>query len=188
MADLSHLLGAVYGDGQPDPDGPPVPVEPPAADRVPATPEPPDWADDAHLDAAFAGWTPGPPDEAPAAERALVADVRPPQSGNALDDDIAAALSEALVPKREAAAELAAAAAGTDTTQDTDADHIPVDAQEPEPTPQPAPTESVEKAVLLPVPEAPALHVARVWQRSDDDILPHRKGKGLRISLPLRRG
>ena len=47
---------------------------------------------------------------------------------------------------------------------------------------------SVEKAVLLPAPVAPAVHVARQWERSDDDILPTRKAKGLRISLPLRRG
>src|SRR5205085_5802 len=46
MAELSNLLGAVYGDGattQRDPDGPPIPVEPPAAERGPAVP---DWADD----------------------------------------------------------------------------------------------------------------------------------------------
>ena len=174
LADLSHLLGAVYGDGQHDPDGPPVPVEPPATQR---SPDPPDWADDAHLDAAFADWTPGPPDEAPPAERAVVAEVIPPATGKPLADDIAAALSEALVPKRAAAAELTATTAN--------GDHIPVKDEEPEPAPQPAP---VEKAVLLPAPAAPAVHVARQWERSDDDILPTRRAKGLRISLPLRRG
>jgi hypothetical protein len=176
MADLSHLLGAVYGDDQHDPDGPSVPVEPPAAERPP---EPPEWADDAHLDAAFAGWTPGPPDEAPAAERAVLsgAGSEPPPP---LADDLAAALSEALVPKREAAAELTA------TTADTaHPDPVPVKEQEPEAVPQPAP---VEKAVLLPTPVEPAVHVARQWDRSDDDILPERKAKGLRLSLSLRRG
>src|SRR5207245_1214218 len=85
-----HLLGAVYGDEHRDPDGPSVPVEPPAAERAP---DPPEWADDAHLDAAFADWTPGPPDGAPAAERAVVADADPGTTGTRLADDIAAGAS-----------------------------------------------------------------------------------------------
>ena len=65
MADLSHLLGAVYGDDAHDEAAvrlDPAPVNHP--------PEAPDWADDERLDAAFATWTPGPHPEAPAAERA----------------------------------------------------------------------------------------------------------------------
>jgi len=178
MADLSHLLGAVYGDEHRDPDGPSVPVEPPAAER---SPDPPEWADDAHLDAAFADWTPGPPDGAPAAERAVVADADPGTTGKPLADDIATALSDALAPKRAAAAELTATASGGT------GDWAPAQEQEPAPPPAPEPV-PVEKAVLLPAPAAPALHVVRQWNRSDDDILPTRRGKGLRFSLPLRRG
>ena len=56
MADLSDLLGDVYGPVQPaDPDGPPVPHEPPASHRVPAVPE---WASDERLDEAFKDWAP----------------------------------------------------------------------------------------------------------------------------------
>lgn len=71
MGDLSELLGDLYGTyGSPDPDGPPVRHEPPAHERAPL----PDWADDDELDRAFAGWQPGPPPEAPAAERNVLAD------------------------------------------------------------------------------------------------------------------
>ncbi|MBV9410921.1 MAG: hypothetical protein JO148_04955, partial [Acidimicrobiia bacterium] len=98
MPDLSNLLGAVYGDGPSKPardadDEAHVEHEPAAADRSPAVP---DWADDEHLDAAFAEWKPGPPADASPTEHAFVMDAdddpAPP-----LADDLAAALSEALV-------------------------------------------------------------------------------------------
>ena len=104
MPDLSNLLGAVYGDTSSDTDRDPadeahVEREPAASDRAPAVP---DWADDEHLDAAFAQWKPGPPADASPVERAFVKDTAfikdtaddpaPP-----LADDLAAALSEALV-------------------------------------------------------------------------------------------
>src|SRR5207302_165744 len=71
MSDLSDLLGELYGR---DPDGPPVRHEPAAEQRM--VPEwraqraVPDWADEDELDRAFASWRPGPPADAPAAERA----------------------------------------------------------------------------------------------------------------------
>ena len=98
MPDLSNLLGAVYGDGPSTPSRDPedeahVEREPAAQDRGPAVP---DWADDDHLDAAFAEWKPGPSEDATPAEHAFVQDAdddpAPP-----LPDDLAAALSEALV-------------------------------------------------------------------------------------------
>jgi hypothetical protein len=98
MPDLSNLLGAVYGDGpsstSPDPeDEAHVEKEPAADERGPAVP---DWADDDHLDAAFAQWKPGPADDASPVEHAFVKDNDddPPPP---LADDLAAALSEALV-------------------------------------------------------------------------------------------
>src|SRR5690348_8752113 len=112
MPDLSNLLGAVYGDGPStsrDPeDEAHVEKEPAAHERGPAVP---DWADDEHLDAAFAQWKPGPSEDATPAEHAFVHDAdedpAPP-----LADDLAAALSEALV-----------AASGTaDDTADPTAD------------------------------------------------------------------
>jgi hypothetical protein len=98
MPDLSNLLGAVYGDGPSskdrDPeDEPHVEREAAADERTPAVP---DWADDEHLDAAFAQWKPGPAEDAAPAEHAFVVpatDDPPPP----LADDLAAALSEALV-------------------------------------------------------------------------------------------
>jgi hypothetical protein len=70
MADLSNLLGDVYGDdsdrgrgrAEPSPSGD-SPGESSPRDRTP------DWAEESVLDAAFANWVPGPPPDAPAAER-----------------------------------------------------------------------------------------------------------------------
>ena len=97
MPDLSNLLGAVYGDGESSSDRDPqdeahVEREPAASERGPKVP---DWADDDHLDAAFAEWKPGPAADASPAEHAFVQDTddAPPP----LADDLAAALSEALV-------------------------------------------------------------------------------------------
>src|SRR4051812_3609592 len=98
MPDLSNLLGTVYGDGPStssrDPeDEEHVEREPAAHERTPGVP---DWADDEHLDEAFAQWKPGPSEDASPAEHAFAKDAHddpaPP-----LADDLAAALSEALV-------------------------------------------------------------------------------------------
>lgn len=76
--DLSKVLGDVYaGNG---------------STTAQAVPE---WADDAHLDEAFASWTPGPPPEAPAAEREMAMH-SDPTSRRRIDDDLAVALTEAL--------------------------------------------------------------------------------------------
>src|SRR2546423_15448834 len=100
MPDLSNLLGAVCGDGPSAKDRDPedeahVEHEAAASERT-ATPAVPDWADDEHLDAAFAQWKPGPSDGASPVEHALAKDTddEPPPP---LADDLAAALSEALV-------------------------------------------------------------------------------------------
>ncbi|MBV8304299.1 MAG: hypothetical protein JOZ04_08825 [Acidimicrobiia bacterium] len=98
MPDLSNLLGAVYGDtpssAPRDPeDEAHVEREAAAEERGPAVP---DWANDERLDAAFAQWKPGPSAEATQAEHAFArqnGDDPPPP----LADDLAAALSEALV-------------------------------------------------------------------------------------------
>jgi len=74
--DLSKLLGDLYETNEAD-----APVDAPLADTpvgdasatAPAAAQPPgpDWADERLLDEAFASWTPGPPDDAPAAEREM---------------------------------------------------------------------------------------------------------------------
>src|SRR4051794_24348214 len=78
MPDLSNLLGAVYGDSPSstprDPeDEAHVEHEPAAEERAPAVPA---WADDEHLDAAFAQWKPGPSSDASPDEHAFVKDAR----------------------------------------------------------------------------------------------------------------
>jgi hypothetical protein len=61
MSDLSKVLGDLYGgDDQPS-------VAPPRNFRA----EAPEWAAEERLDEAFSDWTPGPPPDAPAAEREM---------------------------------------------------------------------------------------------------------------------
>src|SRR5436190_7860608 len=99
MPDLSNLLGAVYGDsgsekGRDPEDEAHVEHEPAAAERGPSVP---DWADDEHLDAAFDQWKPGPSADASPAEHAFVRETDDDDLPPPLPDDLAAALSEALV-------------------------------------------------------------------------------------------
>ena len=65
--DLSKLLGELYQeDDRSSADGDrdrPKPAEAPASG--------PEWSDEARLDRVFASWTPGPPADAPAAEREM---------------------------------------------------------------------------------------------------------------------
>jgi hypothetical protein len=54
MSDLSQLLGDLYADETPT--------------------KAPSWSSDEALDDAFSSWVPGPSDDAPSAERSIVAD------------------------------------------------------------------------------------------------------------------
>ena len=176
MADLSNLLGDVYGD---DPDGEPVHREPSPRDRAP------DWAEESVLDAAFANWVPGPPPDAPAAERDVFGP-RPadPASSAPLPDDLAAALSAALVeaPPTDL---IGRAAPGPDADG----------------PPPPAPVEPGSWSELAAARRAIADHhdafagalplTGRLpWQRGDDDILPRRNSTRRSrpsLSITLRR-
>jgi hypothetical protein len=156
MADLSNMLGDVYGDG---PDDEPVRREPPADGRSVA----PDWADESVLDAAFANWTPGPPLDAPAAERDVFAHPADPASAAPLPDDLAAALSEALV--------------GAPATEVVAVTPLPL--LDPPPEAAASWTEIAAARHALaedhdPFAGAPALTAPLRWQRGDDDILPRR--------------
>jgi hypothetical protein len=173
MADLSNLLGDVYGD---DPDGEPVHREPSPRDRAP------DWAEESVLDAAFANWVPGPPPDAPAAERDVFGP-RPadPASAAPLPDDLAAALSAALVE-----------APPSDLTALPPPAPLPDADTAPPPAPQMSSLEPDAGAMeagswseLAAARRADADHsdpfggalpmTARLpWQRGDDDILPRR--------------
>jgi hypothetical protein len=187
MPDLSDLLGDVYGKQGED-----------APSASSTAPSPPEWSDDEHLDKAFSEWTPGPDADAPEAERNMFASPAP-----RLADDLAAALSEAVLaesaPEEEAAfapapedeaavAELsvverpvAAEPAGLDQT-------APMAA--PAPAPRVEPSAPAVLADLEPVTEpvavvAPAPVHKPGWQRSDDDILPTgRAARGVRLPKP----
>ena len=181
--DLSKLLGDVYdegegeggGDGRGDSEG--GEQEGSAVDTAPAAtsgPAGPDWADDAHLDEVFASWTPGPPDDAPSAEREMA---RMEPSGSPLDDDLAAALSAALLEaESEDQSEVSSSgepgddpAAGTAETALTQ----PVAA---------GPAEAETDWVPPPSPPpAPPVAEDRPWTRSDDDVLPRRGGRRLAL-------
>jgi hypothetical protein len=209
MADLSNLLGDVYGDPAPEP--------------VPA-PEPPAWANDSRLDEAFADWTPEPLE----AVVAKASSSSPPSAP--LDDDLAAALSAALAdaPRAPVAAPpverfshvdaddavLPPVVDGATLERVPDADSI-VDALDAiivaPPTPvadapkkrglslsltrsrKAMPEVGLEPMGTEPVPatarpESPVVTgAARPWQPSDDDILPARTGGGGKsVSFRLR--
>lgn len=70
MSDLSRLLGDVYGGTALDSGaGGGDSVDDAVVEEARSLP---DWADDDTLDEAFAGWVPGPPEGAPAAEHAAM--------------------------------------------------------------------------------------------------------------------
>ena len=210
MADLSDMLGDVYGDdanGEPHaPEAPPqhrdgtgtTPVAtgrsgtaaedtnrarpaPEATNRAPA------WADESVLDAAFANWTPGPPLDAPAAERDVFAPHVDPASAPPLPDDLAAALSAALVgaPPADVAfiATPAAATPGTDVEQTT-----PASTSDPVDSPlgeggswaEPAASHRAHTDYDDPFSASMPLVGRLPWQRGDDDILPRRSSSSRR--------
>jgi hypothetical protein len=198
MADLSNLLGDVYGD----PDD--APTADGAVSPSPA-PEPPAWADESRLDEAFADWTPHPLEPAVAATPTAA----PGPTTAPLDDDLAAALSAALAdaprpPKPEierfahvdadapldppvvdAATLEPVPAVDLDAVEDAFVPPTPV--VEPAPAPVPAkrrslslgrrskPVDAAPAVTFEPDPAAAVVAPAtpgRAWQRADDDILP----------------
>jgi hypothetical protein len=207
MADLSNLLGDVYGD--------------PAPETAPA-PEPPAWADESRLDEAFADWTPEPLE----AVVAKAPSSSPSSPSAPLDDDLAAALSAARAdaPRAPVAAPPVERFAHVDADDAVlppvvdaatlervpDADSI-VDALDaivvapPTPVtdapkkrglslsltrsrktaPEPAFTEPTPVAADPEPQPAAVASAARPWQPSDDDILPPRTG-GARKSVSFR--
>lgn len=192
MADLSNLLGDVYGDaGEPGAAGDAPPVAP--VDRAP---EAPAWADESRLDEAFADWKPEPLEAAVA---------RVPTSAP-LDDDLAAALSAALA---DAPRPVATVAPAIERFRHVEADEPldpPVlDGETLEPAAPLVDVDALESLFVAPMPvddatadalragrrrfararrgqpePAPAVTVdaavdtapSRAWQRRDDDILP----------------
>lgn len=211
MADLSKVLGDVYGAGQAAPPAA-APAPAPAEDQPEARPAPaaPAWADDSRLDEAFANWNPGPGPDAPAAERELFVNT----PSRPLDEDLAAALSEALADAPVPAPQAAPTAAPPATPEPPApaavrpsqsaawlADVVRPDERPPrvrppeaeaeviEPEPETAIANAEEAVEEAPVPSVPL--PSRAWQRSDDDVLAggaSRGGSSRRVSFSLRRG
>jgi hypothetical protein len=192
MADLSKVLGDVYEA-----------ADRPEANRFvsAARQQAPEWSDESRLDAAFADWTPGPPSDAPAAERALFASAptqtHAEQGPLVLDDDLAAALSEALAE---------APPLGDNDLFDQDTDSLgdtPAIALEPSvdevdevddvdeiPVLSKAESHALlsdavpEPVAELPEPFEPSASNRLIWNRSDDDVLPRgMRRRGLSLSF-----
>ena len=202
MPDLSKMLGDVYD--APGADAPQPEDGPMTTGRRPV----PEWSDDEHLDRAFAGWTPGPTADAPAAERKLFAGAEVERGP--LADDLASALSEAVLAEQQPGPE----AETTDEAPEPFAPAPPVmrptafgslTSEAPVATPavaEPAPVEVAGPATVAPpLPDTasdgvdaqttelepvPAPRAQGAWQRSDDDILPS-GGKASFFSFSLRR-
>ena len=184
MSDLSRLLGDVYGASTPPAEDaevtePTTPMAAPtAADDPPAPPTDaveagsgpaaPGWADDDVLDEAFADWVPGPPSDAHAEERDILADVEPAEPvADSIDIDawLGAEPADDLEPVDEAD-EIEAEPTQIDAAPTTFDDFVP--AVEPEP--------EIRRATE---PEG-------AWSRDSDDLLP-RGRRARRLSLSLRR-
>jgi hypothetical protein len=197
MADLSDMLGDVYGD---DANGEPArPAAEAASGAQPAPKAPsaaPAWADESVLDAAFANWTPGPPLDAPAAERDVFATHVDPASAAPLPDDLAAALSAALVGAP--AGDVSVIASPAPSSAGIDVDHaLPGSPGGSEDTSPGGGGSWAELAAARrahadyddPFADSMPLGARLPWQRGDDDILPRRssssrRGRG---GLSLRR-
>ena len=160
MSDLSRLLGDVYRSG---------PATPAAADETTAdeettgtdgsgsktTADPPrpatlsgalpEWADESVLDEAFANWVPGPPGDAPQAERGMLTDLA------------------AVAPQVDRSWPADAPPAPIDDRVSSLAEAVPVAPDFIFPQ-----ASDAEVTGRLPAP------VPGHWQRSDDDLLPAR--------------
>lgn len=159
MTDLANLLGDVYS--APDTTASPVRTGPHPAGR----PEVPGWADDAKLDEVFADWSPGPGPDAPTVERnlmRLVPSAPAPPPRRHLDDDLAAALSAALV---EANGPYAASPPPAPLAP-------PVAPPVARPAPVAPPAAWTSPSTVMAPPSVAVTAPPREWQPGDDDIVP----------------
>jgi hypothetical protein len=155
MSDLSKVLGDLYESGD-------ATTTPEHAEFQASAPA---WADEDRLDEAFSQWTPGPPADAPAAERemSIVLDM-PEVPAARLDDEMAAAMNAALA---QPAPEVHVAAWETSAPES-------VPAYRPEPAYEPAPA-LMDLDMTSVFDTAPTAFAT--WQRTDDDILPGPSGR-----------
>ena len=190
--DLSKLLGDLYETDETG--SPPDPVS-----AEPSSPAPvPERANEARLDEAFASWKPGPPDDAPAAEREVGDGYQGdsyqghgyPGHGYPGDDYQATSF-----PQLEAAL-----SGDTRVDDDVQDDHVQDDDVQDDRVQGPVADgdPSMVDGVLV---ESAQADVAdgmdgdgdtlagppRMWTRADDDVLPHSRGGRRGGRLRLRR-
>ncbi|MDP9403919.1 MAG: hypothetical protein M3P85_11480 [Actinomycetota bacterium] len=168
--------------------------------------EGPEWADEAHLDEVFSTWVPGPPDSAPAAEREMAGDSRPveiPPEEAISEHDMEAALAAALAEAEGTAGPAPQPSELSQPSQPSNGSeprspawlNLPTAEDPPGPRPVPASPPTTANPVVEPEPDprpdahafepapppaAEPAEVARPWTRSDDDVLPGRRGKSRR--------
>ena len=163
--DLSKLLGDLYQSDQSEQTEENDSAR--DAEEEPSTRFPgPEWADEARLDEAFASWQPGPPDDAPAAEREMV-DGYPMTTFPQLE----AALSVDARPDDVAGDDVAVDDVAVGPGPD-----VPMSGEDV--TGTALDDEQHDDPVAVPTP---------MWSRADDEVLPNRRGGRRRLALSLRR-
>ncbi|MDP8975412.1 MAG: hypothetical protein M3N28_03410 [Actinomycetota bacterium] len=203
--DLSKLLGDLYEtDHTDETDSPPDGMsEAPSSQPAPG----PEWANEARLDEAFASWKPGPPDDAPAAEREMAdhyQDTSPSQlqaalpsdaqlDGDVLNGDRMNGAGEYdpgsefhelkdldlndLVPSGLDPNQLVPEEQGSDDQVETEYQPA-ADGVVPEPVKAGEPDVDADDPLTGPSP---------VWSRANDDVLPNRRGGRRARRFSLRR-
>ncbi len=203
--DLSKLLGDLYETDHTDETDSPSDAMSEAPSSRPAPG--PEWANEARLDEAFASWKPGPPDDAPAAEREMVDRyqgtsvpqlhaARPSDAqvdgdgvdGDGVDgasyyqprsafDDLNDLDLNGLGQNELSPNEFVPEGQGPD--DQVEAEYQPTtDGVVPEPVQAGESDVDADDPLTVPSP---------MWTRADDDVLPHRRGGRRARRLSLRR-
>jgi len=173
MVDLSRVLGDVYSHS-----------DEAAARATTQLTDTEGWADDDRLDEAFRRWRPGPPVEAPAAERTFAAGAPAPAPPAAIHDEHSLDELDVVSVDDLSAAYVPGTPAAAFDGQGLSSQHM--DAV-PSGAPLPGPAGDLSDAVADAFAEAVAAEMSGRprWTRDHDDILPAgRRGRG---GLRLRR-
>lgn len=173
MSDLSKVLGDLYDA--------PEPAAPDTAAQNRFQPAAPEWADEERLDQAFSGWTPGPPADAPAAEREMSVVIDTPYVPAArLDEDLSATLSEALIDAGHDNHEPDVPVASAPMYELPGFDEEPMPLGHHVPAYEPAPVEEPPVEEPVAVVGTYVAEPVRPWTRAADDILPGKHGHSMK--------
>lgn len=181
--DLSKLLGDLYQTDETDsPDAMPA-----ASSSQPAAA--PEWANEARLDEAFASWKPGPPDDAPAAERELAdgyqgtsfPQLETPYDHGSQDDGPNRHHSGLPGPELP---ELSGHGLNGDSVDEQGDEQMAVMDQSPT---DGGVADAIQADQVDGDGDDPVTAPSPMWTRADDDVLPHRRGRRRDRRLSLRR-